>query len=98
MIKGLAEHIESGKPNEGSELLLGLGRQRAELRRRQRYPMDLMVDCHRLTEQVINNVVYENLLTIDLSYLLLDLGKLNDAIMLQLGESIRTYDRSEHSD
>jgi response regulator RpfG family c-di-GMP phosphodiesterase len=97
MIKGLAEHIASGRPNEGSELLQRFGRERAELRRRQHCPMELMVDCHRLTVQVINNVVYENLLTIDLSYLLLDLGRLNDAIMLQLGESIRAYNRFERS-
>ena len=45
--------------------------------------------------QVINNLIYENLLMVNLSYLLLDLNKLNDAMLLQLEESIAAYQEAE---
>ena len=50
-----------------------------------------MIANERLIEQVINNVIYENLLKLNLSYLLLDLERMGDALLLQLQESIRVY-------
>ena len=59
-----------------------------------------MIQTERLIEQVINNVVYENLMRLNLSYLLLDLERMGDALLLQLQESVRTYvqtaERSGH--
>ena len=55
-----------------------------------------MVACERTMTQVINNLIYENLLMVNLSYLLLDLNKLNDAMLLQLEESIAAYQEAEH--
>ena len=96
----LADHMESGRPNDDSELLLRSARLRGETRYKQGCPLDLMIQNERLIEQVINNVVYENLMSLNLSYLLLDLERMGDALLLQLQESVRTYvqasERSEH--
>jgi HEAT repeat protein len=54
-----------------------------------------MVERKRILAQVINDVIYENLLTANLSYLMLDINKLNDAVLLQLEESIESYQQSE---
>jgi CheY-like chemotaxis protein len=90
-LRDLADHMESGRPNDDSELLLRSARLRGETRYKQRCPLDLMIRNERLIEQVVNNVLYENLLSLNLSFLLLDLERMGDALLLQLQESIRTY-------
>jgi hypothetical protein len=50
-----------------------------------------MVAKQRIIAQVINNLIYENLMGVDLSFLLLDLNRLHDAMLLQLGQSIDSY-------
>jgi hypothetical protein len=95
MIGELADHLDSELPNEGSEVLLRSARLRGETRQKQHYSLGLMVERKRIFSQVINNVIYENLLSLNLSYLLLDLNKLNDAVLLQLKESIESYLQAE---
>ena len=95
VLRELADHLDSGEPNEGSELLLRSARRRGEIRSAQQVPIDLMLRNERIIEQVINNIIYENLLAINLSYLFLDLGHLNDALLLQFEESIRAYTHAE---
>ena len=95
MIKELADHIDSEMPNESNEAMLRSARLRGEARYRQHYSLKLMVERKRILAQVINDVIYENLLAANLSYLLLDINKLNDAVLLQLEESIESYQQSE---
>ena len=94
-LRDLADHMESGRPNDDSELLLRSARLRGETRYKQGCPLDLMVKNERLIEQVINNVIYENLLSLNLSYLLLDMERMGDALLLQLQESVRSYVQAE---
>jgi CheY-like chemotaxis protein len=94
-LRDLADHMESGQPNEDSELLLRSARRRGETRYKQGCPLHLMIQNERLIEQVINNVIYENLLSLNLSYLLLDMERMGDALLLQLQESIRVYTQAE---
>ncbi len=77
--------------NDDNELLLRSARLRGETRYNRGCPLDLMIQNERLIEQVIRNVVYENLLSFNLSYLLLDMERMSDALLLQLQESIRSY-------
>lgn len=91
MIRELADHLDSVLPTEGSAVLLRSAKIRGEVRRKQNYTLKLMVAKQRIIAQVINNVIYENLMSVNLSYLLLDLNKLNDAMLLQLEESIESY-------
>ncbi len=95
VLRELAEHLEAGLPNDGNDQLLSAARKRGETRYKQHFPLHLMVENERLIEQVINNVIYENLLAVNLSYLLLDLNKLNDALLLQLEVSILSYSQAE---
>lgn len=95
MITELADHMDSELPNDGNEALLRSARLRGEVRQKQHYSLGLMVERKRILAQVINNVIYENLLSVNLSYLLLDMNKLNDAVLLQLRESIESYLQAE---
>ncbi len=94
-LSDLADHMESGRPNDDSELLLRSARRRGETRCKQGCPLDLMIANERLIEQVINNVIYENLMSLNLSYLLLDMERMGDALLLQLQESVRAYTQAE---
>ncbi len=95
MIGELADYLDSGLPIEGNEALLRSAWLRGEVRHKQRYTLQLMVEKQRIIAQVIHNVVYENLLSANLSYLMLDLNRLNDAVLLQMGESINSYLQAE---
>ena len=95
MLGELADHLDSGLPNEANETLTNSARERGRACLAQRYPLKLMVACERTMTQVINNLIFENLLTVNLSYLLLDLNKLYDAMLLQLEESIAAYQEAE---
>ncbi len=95
MIRELANHLDSELPNEGSEVLLRSATLRGVVRHKQQYSLKLMVAKQRIIAQVINNLIYENLLAVNLSFLLLDLNKLNDAMLLQLEHSIESYLQAE---
>jgi len=45
----------------------------------------------RIVAQVVSKVIYENLLAVNFSYLLLDLNKLNDAMLMQLQVMLAAY-------
>jgi hypothetical protein len=97
MIRELADHIDSEMPNESNEAMLRSARLRGEARYRQQYSLRQLVEKKRILAQVINDVIYENLLSANLSYLMLDMNKLNDAILLQLEESLEAYQQSERA-
>jgi hypothetical protein len=54
-----------------------------------------MLRKQRIITEVINNLIYEHLLDLNLSYMLLDLNKVNDAVLLQLEESTESYLQAE---
>jgi PAS domain S-box-containing protein len=60
-----------------------------------KHPLGLMVQNKRIIEQVISKVFYENLLSLDLSRLLPDMARLNDAFLWQLATSIHAYLETE---
>jgi CheY-like chemotaxis protein len=95
MTRELADSLDSERPIEGNEVLLHSALLRGEVRHKQHYCVKLMVGKQRIVAQVINNVIYENLLDLNVSYLLLDLNKLNDAMLLQLEQSIGAYIEAE---
>jgi PAS domain S-box-containing protein len=63
----------------------------AAARSKQRHPLDLMVAKKRIIAQVVSRVLYENLLSLDLSHLVPDMAQLNDAFLWQLEASVRAY-------
>jgi len=66
-----------------------------EERRRQEYPIALLAVNARLLQGVIYDIIHENLLLINLSYLMPDLKRLNEILSLQAEEIIRTFLQAE---
>jgi CheY-like chemotaxis protein len=95
MIGEIADNLDSELPTEGDEALLRSARLRGRVRQRQHYSVRLMVQKQRIISEVINNLIYENLLSVNLSYLLMDLNKLNGAVLLQLEASIESFLEAE---
>jgi ActR/RegA family two-component response regulator len=95
MIGELADYLDSDGSNEGDEALLRSARLRGQVRLKQQYSIRLMLRKQRIITEVINNLIYEHLLDLNLSYMLLDLNKVNDAVLLQLEESIESYLQAE---
>jgi CheY-like chemotaxis protein len=95
MIGEIADNLDSELPTEGDEALLRSARLRGQVRQKQHYSVRLMVQKQRIIGEVINNLIYENLLSVNLSFLLLDLNKLNGAVLLQLEASIESYLEAE---
>jgi CheY-like chemotaxis protein len=95
MIGELADYLDSDGSNEGDEALLRSARLRGQVRLKQQYSIRLMLRKQRIITEVINNLIYEHLLDLNLSYMLLDLNKVNDAVLLQLEESTESYLQAE---
>jgi hypothetical protein len=62
-----------------------------KVRQEQKYPIALLAVNARLLQGVIYEVIHENLLSVDLSNLMLDLKLLNEALSLQTEEVFRSY-------
>jgi PAS domain S-box-containing protein len=60
-------------------------------RQQQKHQLGMMVQNKRVIEQVVSKVFYENLLSLDLSHLLPDMARLNDAFLWQLAAAIQAY-------
>jgi two-component system OmpR family response regulator len=95
MIDELANYLDSDSPNGSSDALFRSAHLRGQVRLKQQYSLRLMLRKQRIIAEVINNIIYENLLSVNVSYLLLDLNKLNDTVLLQLEESIESYVQAE---
>ena len=54
-----------------------------------------LIDSVRMLEKAIFEVIHESLLSLDLSFLMMDLGTLNDILALQLKASITAFVESE---
>jgi PAS domain S-box-containing protein len=95
--------LVDGLPDALRELanVLDLGpeaAERAELetrtgqsRERQTHALSLMVHKNRITQRAIVNVIYDNLLSTDMSHLMRDMAQLNDAFLWQLASSVHGY-------
>ena len=64
-------------------------------RQEQNYPIALLAVNARLLQGVIYEVIHENLLSINLSYLMLDLKRLNETLAFQAEEIIRKFLQAE---
>ena len=66
-----------------------------EERHLQQYPIALLAVNARLLQGVIYDIIHENLLSINLSYLMPDLKRLNEILALQAEEIIRKFLQAE---
>jgi ActR/RegA family two-component response regulator len=64
---------------------------------RQGYTVPVLIARTRLLERAIYDVIHENLLTMNLSYLMLDLKRLNESLILQLEQTVQSYQDSQRT-
>jgi ActR/RegA family two-component response regulator len=88
----LVNELES--PQQKAEPLPAAAKTGKE-RHAQRYPIALLAVNARLLQGVIYDIIHENLMSINLSYLMLDLKRLNEILSLQAEEIIRKFLQAE---
>ena len=88
----LVNVLESSPPKATS---LPAAAKTGEERHAQRYPIALLAVNARLLQGVIYDIIHENLLSINLSYLMPDLKRLNEILSLQAEEIIRKFLQAE---
>jgi hypothetical protein len=88
----LVNVLESSPPKATS---LPAAAKTGEERHLQQYPIALLAVNARLLQGVIYDIIHENLLLINLSYLMPDLKRLNEILSLQAEEIIRKFLQAE---
>ena len=61
------------------------------LRRKQKYTAPQLVEDSRALDEAIYETVQKNLLSVDLSHLISDLGFVNSTLEIHLRESLKAY-------
>ena len=88
LIEQMAKSLESGEaPTETMTFAADHGR----LRRRQKYSAPQLVEDTRPLDAAIYETVQQNLLSVDVSHLIPDLGVVNSILEMQLRESLEAY-------
>lgn len=91
MLQDVAASLESPTQNLSSSLLEN-ARKHGEMRRRQGYSVAMMLLGTRLLTRAIYDVAQENLLSLNLSFLVVDLKRLSDCLGAQLQEASRAFE------
>lgn len=91
----LADSLDEAGAETAEQVRLERTR-RSQLSQQQNHPLALVVEETRITQQVMSKILYENLLSLDMSSLVSDMARLNDALLSQLATSIRNYRDAEH--
>jgi ActR/RegA family two-component response regulator len=91
MIEELAAMLESGKPEKAATETVQDAVSRGEVWHRQGYSIPQVAAYMRLLERAIFAVIHEHMLSINLSYFMFDLGRLNDSLGIQLEHTLMAY-------
>lgn len=83
--------LEAEDPAGLTDIARTLAAEHGRTRRTQGYTLPMIVDDTRLVEQSIYELVQQSLLELDLSYLIVDLRRLNDSLENMLQESLNAY-------
>jgi hypothetical protein len=85
----IADQLDSPAPEETPPRALIYGALHGEQRRRLGYSPTMLIDDADAVDSAIFEVVQEHLLSLDTSYLIPDLRRLNRSVRQQLQESLR---------
>ena len=92
IVHELAQLLESPHdPDHSSEAGLEASQHRGWLRQEQGYTVPMLIDSMRLLERAIFEFVYHHMLALNLSFLVMDLARLNDCLALQLKVSVIAF-------
>jgi hypothetical protein len=95
LVEELAATLEAPEPVPLPAGILRAASLRGESRHRQGYTIPMLACCFRLLERAIYQVIHENLLSINLSYFVFDLERLNEIFGLQLELILQSYLEAE---
>lgn len=92
LLAGIVETLKKRSVGESAEhAMRPSAHQHGDQRKRQGYSQIMLVDDIRIVDAVIYALVTENLLTIDVSHLISDLGRLNQSLEAELQESLQSF-------
>jgi len=91
----IADQIEAGTSDNPSTPIVRSGTNHGDIRRAQGYSAAMLVDDTGLLDASSYEVVQENLLNIDLSYLVADLKMFNSLLQAHLKASIQAFTTAE---
>jgi len=91
VVHQLAANLESPPAEQESRRALAAAAEHGETRSHQGYSPTMLVDDLRVLGAVIYTVVQENLLNLNLSNVIPDLGRLNDNLEAQLQEALNQF-------
>jgi ActR/RegA family two-component response regulator len=91
LLLAVARSLERENPVDLTDAARAFATEHGHTRRAQEYTLPMIVDDTRLVEQAIYDLVQQSLLELDLSYLILDLRRVNDTLEHMLQESLNAY-------
>ncbi len=87
----LVRMLRASKGSDASRKALKASAKHGIERRKQGYSIPMLLEEGRVLRRVVFNTVQRNLLAMEISMLLTDLGQAEDNICLQMNESVRAY-------
>ena len=91
LLEELAEMLAASEPANTLKRSMHSATMRGHIRRLQGYSIPLIIASLRLLEDEVYQVVGENLLALDISFVISDIRRLNNNLALQLQETARAY-------
>lgn len=91
MLTLIADILDSEQPDQSNVTLLHAAMKHGDERFRQGYTVDMLVTGARLFFDALTDVIHENLLSINLSFLIMDMKWMTLGLALELEESIRAF-------
>ncbi len=95
-LEELVTMLESAEPEPATSNSLRCAELRGLTRYQQGYTVQMLVAYVRLLEQAIYDVIHEYLLSLNLSYFICDLKRLNTSLSLQLEHMLLAFLNAEH--
>jgi ActR/RegA family two-component response regulator len=91
-IEELAAMLESAEPEQAAGEFIQSTVLRGAKRYKQSYTIPQLAACVRLLERAIFDMIHEHMLSLNLSYFMFDLKRLNDILGIQLEHTLMAYE------
>jgi ActR/RegA family two-component response regulator len=96
VLEELATMLESAEPTRTLASTLRAAQSLGIKQRQLGYTLPLLATHVRLVGRAVNDVIHENLMSLNLSYFMFDMKRLNDSLGFQLEHSLNAFLATEH--
>ncbi len=96
-VEELATMLESNEPEQAENYFIQDAIARGAERYKQGYTLSQLASYVRVVEHAIYDVIHEHMLSINLSYFMFDLKRLNDSLGIQLEHALMAYDEERQN-